>query len=465
VARLISEAEALEILNRREGDFWDDKARDAGGAKIQKLASSLANADGGEFAVGLRDRKQATDIARWVGFESEEDGNYIHQALVHEVSPGVPYSLDWLEIESTLERGLVALVTVHKSASVHRTAANVYWRRRGAQDLKLSPEEVTDLSLSKGTLSYEDQSLERYTAQSLIAESELLWFLDAYSPPTEPMDFARKQGLIDSKNRGTVAAAVMYADEPPTVIPKKCVIKVARYETRELKPKREHLAGTPLTIEGPARIQIEWTLDTVLEMVEGVSILEPGGGFVPTRYPPEALKEIIVNAVIHRDYNISDDIHVWVFDNRIEVRSPGVLPGHITLDNILSERASRNPLIVRLLNKYPNPPNKDIGEGLNTVFAKMMEAKLRAPQMETTGTTFVVTLSHTPLARPEEIVMEYLESNDEIVNRVARELTGIESENTMKMVFLKLAKAGKIERVPGKAGARSAWRKAGVTGS
>lgn len=269
----------------------------------------------------------------------------------------------------------------------------------------------------------------------------------------------RKQRLGDSDGHASVAGAVMYADEPSAVVPKKCAIKVARYETKERTPKREHLADTPLTIEGPARVQIERTLDAVLGMVEAVSILETDGSFVPARYPPEALKEIVVNAVIHRDYNISDDIHVWVFDNRIEVRSPGVLPGHITLDNILTERFARNPLIVRLLNKYPNPPNKDIGEGLNTVFAKMGEAKLKEPEMETTGTMFVVTLGHTSLARPEEIVMKYLDSNDEIVNKVARELCGIASENTMKVVFLRLAKAGRIEKVPGKAGGKSAWRK------
>jgi ATP-dependent DNA helicase RecG len=216
---------------------------------------------------------------------------------------------------------------------------------------------------------------------------------------------------------------------------------------------------TPLTIEGPARVQIDEAIAAVTKMIEQVSIMAADGTLKPARYPPEALKEVIVNAVIHRDYNISDDILVWVFDNRIEVRSPGVLPGHMTRNNILSERFARNPTIVRLLNKYPNAPNKDIGEGLNTVFAKMKEAKLTEPTLEIEGSTFVVTLGHTPLARPEEIIMEYLSSHSEIKNNTGRELCGISSENTMKEVFYSLAKAGKIERVPGKAGSASTWRK------
>ena len=290
----------------------------------------------------------------------------------------------------------------------------------------------------------------------------MLSFLETYSPSTEPRDFVHKQRLDDDEGRCSVAGAVLYAASPPAVIPKKCAIKIARYEPKDQEPKREHLADTPATVEGPAYAQIEETLSIVTEMIESVWIIDPDGSLFPARYPPEALKEVVVNAVIHRDYNISDDIHVWVFDNRIEVRSPGVLPGHITLDNLLTERASRNRTITRLLNRYPDPPNKDIGER-NTVVAKMREAKLKEPIFDTTGTTFVVTLGHTPLARPHELVMQYLETHDEISNRIARELTGITSENTMKEVFNKLAKGKQIERVPEKLGSKSAWRKVDKT--
>jgi ATP-dependent DNA helicase RecG len=186
--------------------------------------------------------------------------------------------------------------------------------------------------------------------------------------------------------------------------------------------------------------------------------MEPDGTFAPARYPPEALKEIIVNAVIHRDYNLSDDILISVFDNRVEVRSPGKLAGHITVDNILDERFSRNPTIVRLLNRFPDPPNKDIGEGLNTVFAKMLEAKLTKPKIVVERDAVTVILGHTPVARPQEIVLEYLETHPEITNSVGRQLCNISSESVMHKVFTSLAAAGRLERVPGKAGNKAAWR-------
>jgi ATP-dependent DNA helicase RecG len=71
----------------------------------------------------------------------------------------------------------------------------------------------------------------------------------------------------------------------------------------------------------------------------------------------------------------------------------------------------------------------------------------------------MVEIRHDRLASSEESVMDYLANHDEITNRVARELTGTASENTMKEVFLRLAKRNLIERVPGRKGASSAWRK------
>ena len=72
-------------------------------------------------------------------------------------------------------------------------------------------------------------------------------------------------------------------------------------------------------------------------------------------YPEVALHEIIANAILHRDYSIADDVHVRIFDNRIQVESPGGLPGDLTPQNILSERFSRNGNLVRWINKFPGP--------------------------------------------------------------------------------------------------------------
>ena len=179
----------------------------------------------------------------------------------------------------------------------------------------------------------------------------------------------------------------------------------------------------------------------------------------PVKYPFETLHEIVTNAVLHRDYSIAADVHIRIFDNRIEVESPGLLPGHVTTRNILDEQFARNGALVRLINKFPNPPNKDVGEGLNTAFKAMGKLRLKPPLIEETENAVIVNIKHDPLASPEESVMDYLGNHDLITNRLARELTGITSENTMKEVFYRLRDSQQIERVPGRSAAAAAWRK------
>lgn len=464
--RTITAEEALDLLTRGESHFWDFKSSMSGGKVIQKIACALANADGGEFLVGVEDVKTGTGIERWKGFASVEDGNHIMQSLSSDVSPPVPYSAEWLQVVGNGSAGFACLLSIRKSPAVHETADGSVYVRRNASTVKINAAERVNLALSKGAVTYENQELDEYTADELAEEEELAHFLSTLSPKTEPEDFVRKQRLANKDTgRARLSGAILFAESPSAVATKRCAVKVARYETKSERPDRKHLAGVPVTIEAPAYQLIEQTIAEVQRVIEAVAVLTPSGDFERLSYPPDALKEVIVNAVIHRDYNISDDIIIRVFDNRVEVKSPGRLPGHMTLDNLLTDRFSRNPTINRLINKYPNPPNKDIGEGLKTTMRSMAEAKLQPPRFTQEDNYFVVTIEHTPLARPQEIVLQYLASHDEITNAIARELTGINSENTMKEVFYDLRDTGVLERVPGKAGNRSAWRLVQATSS
>jgi ATP-dependent DNA helicase RecG len=114
---------------------------------------------------------------------------------------------------------------------------------------------------------------------------------------------------------------------------------------------------------------------------------------------------------------------------------------------------------VRVINKFPDPPNKDVGEGLNTAFEAMRSLRLKDPVISETENNVVVHIRHEKLASAEDIVMEYLGSNPSITNRKARELTGVKSENSMKRRLYKLRDKGLIEPVPELKGFQSAWRK------
>lgn len=150
--------------------------------------------------------------------------------------------------------------------------------------------------------------------------------------------------------------------------------------------------------------------------------------------------------MLHRDYSLNDDIHVKIFDNRIEVSSPGKLPGYVTLKNLYQERFSRNPNLVRMLHNLPNPLNHDIGEGLDTVKNELRKAGLVEPQFEERGNAFVVTIRHQKLASIEDVVLDYLRKSPDsiITNKLARQLTGEDDINKVKKVLQRLRKAGRL---------------------
>jgi ATP-dependent DNA helicase RecG len=239
-------------------------------------------------------------------------------------------------------------------------------------------------------------------------------------------------------------------------IPRKCAIKIVRYETKEDEPERDFLKET-ITIEGSAYDLIVNSVKRVTEMMSSINVWTTEG-LRHIEYPPEAIWEIITNAIIHRDYSISDDVQIHVYDNRLEIISPGKLPGYVTVENILDSRYARNHKIVRTLSKYRDAPNKDIGEGLNTAFEKMKEWKLKPPIITEDGNYVKVIIPHAPLARPTELVLKFLKTSTTINNRQARELTGIKSENLVKVEFYKIRDEGLLERVPGLEGPASAWR-------
>ena len=238
----------------------------------------------------------------------------------------------------------------------------------------------------------------------------------------------------------------MFSDEPQICLPKRSSIKIFRYKTSGVAD-RDMLDGQPITIEGCAYRQIYDAVSKVKEIIESIRKLNVG--FETIVYPEETLHEIITNAVLHRDYSLPTDIQIRIFDNRVEVESPGKLPGHVTVDNILDSQAARNPKIVRLINKFPDAPNKDVGEGLNTAFEAMTKLRLKVPEIKERENSVLVYIRHEKLASPEELVVEYLQTHDSIKNGIARTVTGIKSENTMKNVFYKLRDSGFIRLIRG----------------
>lgn len=450
----ITSQQANKVLEIREGQFVDLKAKEIAPNKLSKHLSAFANAEGGELFIGITEDRVAK-IRTWDGFLDEEAANGHIQALESVFPFGPEFAYTFLQAAGF--PGLVLKVEIHKTRDIKPATDGKVYLRRGASSLPVDGEEaLARLRLNKGIASFENETVSAELAA--VANSiPILSFLLEVIPTAEPEAWLRKQQLIYN-GKPTVAAILLYAEEPQSFLPKRCGIKIYRYKSKEKEGTRETLDFSPITIDGCIYEQIRAAEEKVSEIIGKLQVLS-AGQFSQTAYPKETLHEILSNAILHRDYSIPDDVHVRIFDNRIEVESPGTLPGHITVENILDERFSRNPTIVRLINKFPNPPNMDVGEGLNTAFAAMKKLRLKEPQIIQKDSSVLVNIRHEPLGSPEELIMRFLEESPSINNSTARQICHIGSENTVKRIFQRLIKERQIEPVPELRGSKTAYRK------
>lgn len=455
--RELSDEELTLLLQFRESHFLDFKSGEISPASLTKTISAFCNTSGGEVFIGLEEVETTEGPSlEWSGFPKEEDAN-AHLDTVEKLSPlGKHYSAEFLLHKE--QPSLVLHIFARKVKNIIVASNGKPYVRRSAQSLALNDASaIKQLEYDKGIISFEDEKLD-YKLERITNSTVIIDFLLSVFPSAEPEEFLDKQELIVD-NAPTVAATMLFHDLPQAPLAKRSSIKILRYQTKNDEGERDTLAFDPLTIEGPAYNLIYEAVDKTKSIVEEIKKVTPDG-LVSISYPHEALHEIVTNAVLHRDYSMQTDVQIRIFDNRIEIESPGRLPGHVTVERITKTQAARNPKMVRLINKFKNPPNKDAGEGMKTAFESMHKLKLKKPEIIEKDDSLLVILRHEPLGSPEQLVMEYLSKpgHSEITNSIARDLTGIRSENTMKEVFYKLADANQIERVPGKQGNKAAWQ-------
>ncbi|HLA33139.1 MAG TPA: RNA-binding domain-containing protein [Pseudomonas sp.] len=438
----ISETEESRLLQLEEDHFNDFKSARIQPAKLQETFVAFANADGGDLLIGIEDKKHSGE--RICGFKEIEEANGILSTLLEQTTPSVEnLGIEFLE---TKNKGYILHISIPKSPKVHYTASGDCFLRINASKAKLKGERITQLSYSKGAEPYEKKTVEQVEIDDITESKHLRDYIQRIDSKQKPEVFLRKQRLLTKtgdERIPNVGCVLLFDEEPQASMNTRCAIKVYRLRTTEKEYKREQLLEMPTTINGPIEQCIRSAIEEVKKLVDGASFHD-GSNLIKLNYPAEALKEILVNAVIHRDYSLNDDIHVRVYDNRVEVMSPGKLPGYMTTDNLYDERFSRNPNIVRMLHNLPNPVNHDIGEGLDTARNELKKAGLVAPEFDERENSFIVTIRHQRIASIEDVIISHLQDTPSavITNKLIRQLSGEDDVNKVKKALQKLRSEG-----------------------
>ncbi|MBI1335895.1 MAG: DUF4062 domain-containing protein [Phycisphaera sp.] len=229
-----------------------------------------------------------------------------------------------------------------------------------------------------------------------IADARIKWFLPIARRERNlnlPASASKQETLTHLKladgDGVTNAAILLFGTDPQKHAPT-AVVKCAHYHGTEVaKPIPSYQV-----FEGTLFEQVDGAADFVMSKLARSVGTRAASASAPVKYemPMEAIREIIVNAVAHRDYTSNASVQVSVFADRIEVWNPGSLPRGLRPDDLTKPHSSEpaNPLIARPL--YLAHYIESLGTGTLDVIRHCRESDLPLPQFEQRGNQFVVTL-------------------------------------------------------------------------
>ncbi len=206
----------------------------------------------------------------------------------------------------------------------------------------------------------------------------------------------KMNGIIDKNNYPTVCGIMNFGKYPQIFSPNLDIVAVRcstnQYGIEDANGIRfidnKRLDGT---FNEMLRLAIAFVINNVKKATK---INDNGIREDVLEYPIKAIREIILNALIHRDYSIhteNDPIRLTIYDDRIEVSNPGGLYGRLTVDELGKVHSDiRNPFIASILEILEVTENRY--SGIPTIYAEMRKAGLMEPKFESIRGTFKVTL-------------------------------------------------------------------------
>lgn len=247
---------------------------------------------------------------------------------------------------------IVAFRVMYREDRVVETTAREVFARRGSTKRRLGDEEKRELQLTKGqieiesepsTLTYPDDfnmSLVSQFAESVRRERSM-----PYTLSTEEILALRRLGkLHNGIFIPNLACSLMFSKDPQKTVPG-CKVRFLRFEGTVEKTGADYNAIKSFWIEGCVPELIQQSEKVVEAQLREFMRLGEDGKFVSTaEYPKDAWYEAIVNACVHRSYNLKNmHIVIKMFDDRLEVESPGGFPPLVTPKNIYDMHVPRNP--------------------------------------------------------------------------------------------------------------------------
>ncbi|NQU79734.1 putative DNA binding domain-containing protein [Candidatus Woesearchaeota archaeon] len=392
-------AEIKKLLKRKESHTLEFKLSLSEPDRIVETACSFANTKGGIVLVGVSDK----GIVRGIDI-----GRQTVEGLTNKIIDNTDTSIYPEITVENMDGKDIILVEVSQSPNKPHTAFDRPFIRVGKNTKRMKQSEYEQLLLKRKNISFDRQvcesaslkDLDMVFVESFIAKYELLNKTKVIGTPSGLLE---SLGCIKNK-RPTNAGILLFGRNIQKFFPN-VFIAIARYKGKEVGAERLDYKE----FKGNLFDQVNNADRYIKENIAVMSRLLPykvQRQDIP-EYPLFSLRELITNAVAHRDYSEpGSKVIIKMFDGKINFYNPGGLEKGITPKNIASKQYSRNPLLTKVLSKVKYI--EELGEGWDKILAEHDEHPLKPekPEIDADEYSFSVTVFSTKEKFEEEKAVE-----------------------------------------------------------
>ena len=369
------------IIKEDENKLFDRKSSKVKPTDIAPIISAFANAEGGTVVIGVAEKTREIEGIDGIGNDSIND---LIAAPKDVCIPMPHYKEEFLDVINKQGKAdrLLLLHIEPRPEQVVRTINNSTYLRVGDRTKELKGEDLRNLEYSKSVRHYEDECHPDASIEDLDKELLSIYREKLHAEDLSYEELLKARGFLKQQkgsNKLTNAAVLLFAKNIVQFYPN-CRIRFVRYDGTKARTGVDINIIRDQSIELPVLRIIQAAKTFIGSQLREFTALDTVTGkfqIVP-EYPEFAWLEGIVNAVTHREYAMSGRyILVSMYDDRLEIESPGKLPSVVTVDNIKETRYSRNPRIARLLTDFGWV--RELNEGVKRIYSDMEKFFLDDP--------------------------------------------------------------------------------------
>lgn len=378
---------------------------------ISKTLVAFANADGGELFIGIEDNSTVTGVPH-----TENDIEKIFNASSTHIHKSTPlrevkkFKIDWEG------KTIVYFQTPKSSETIHLTSEGLCVQRRDRESVPIAPNDITFERNEQISRQFDREFAHNASVNDLdlkLVEEISESILHGLSPEK----CLQHLGLAEYSENGLVLrrAALFLFGSDISVWHPRCQVRFVKVNGTELLSGSEYNAQDIGLERGNVLNLIQSTWEKLRPFLVQTKLSSGAVFETKIMYPELACQEAIINAIAHRDYSIQGSgIEIYIYDDRLEVKSPGVLLSTITIEKIEKQKGvheSRNALISRVLRERGYM--RELGEGMRRIYDLLKKNELRPPELISDNNSFSIILHHKSVySSKQKLWLEEFESDN-----------------------------------------------------